>query len=52
MIKIDGFIINLCEKFYININRIKYDLILLDLLLKNYEEYNSNITYIPFYKFV
>ena len=54
MIKIAGFIINLCENFYRNINRIKYDLILLNLLLKNtiynYEKYNSNIIYSPFYK--
>ena len=35
MIKIDGFIINLYENFYININRIKYDLILLNLLERN-----------------
>lgn len=54
MIKIAGFIINLCKKFYRNINRIKYDLILLNLLLKNtiynYEKYNSNIIYNPLYK--
>ena len=54
MIKIAGFIINLCKKFYRNINRIKYDLILLNLLLKNtiynYEKYNSNIIYSPIYK--
>jgi hypothetical protein len=54
MIKIAGFIINLCENFYRNINRIKYDLILLNLLLKNtiynYEKYNSNIIYSPLYK--
>ena len=54
MIKIAGFIINLCENFYRNINRIKYDLILLNLLFKNtiynYEKYNSNIIYSPIYK--
>ena len=54
MIKIAGFIINLCENFYRKINRIKYDLILLNLLLKNtiynYEKYNSNIIYSPLYK--
>jgi hypothetical protein len=54
MIKIAGFIINLCENFYRNINRIKYDLILLNLLFKNtiynYEKYNSNIIYSPLYK--
>ena len=54
MIKIAGFIINLCENFYRNINRIKYDLILLNLLLKNtiynYEKCNSNIIYSPVYK--